>query len=992
MFRLIAFSVCLTCAAIAQLSPDESLAKMKVADGLELTLFAAEPDLYNPTTIDIDAQGRVWVCEARNYRLFRQPITDKSGDRIRVLEDTDGDGRCDKATTFYQHPDLQAPMGIAVLGDRVYVCQSPDLFYLEDTDKHGVADKRTVILTGFGGVDSDHAVHGVCFGPDGYLYFSNGDTGLDVTDKSGNRVHVGKDAPHLAASVLRCDLDGNHLELLAEGMRNPYEPAVDPWGNVFISDNDDDGNEQTRVNFVMDGANYGYWPKRKGDRRLDEVHWNTDRPGVMPTMIKTGFGSPTGLMFYQGTLLPEKYQNTLIHSDAGPRVIRSYRPQANGAGFSATSEMLVSNDDDTWFRPSDVCAAPDGSVYISDWYDPGVGGHRMGDVARGRIYRLAPKGAKSTAPELDLTSDAGLSAALNSPNQARRYLAYAELRKRAEADDTALVDSISANGAGGDKARALWLSAMNKTSVAAAIEKGLNEKDAAIRALSVRAASNAKQSDLIAAHVQDADPRVRGQIALALASKSGDTKASKALIEVAKQYDGSDRFYRESLGIAFRGKESWAFNEVIARLGDKWDARLAGIVTQLHPPDALPLVKTALADKKLDVALHSRALEALDAIGTPEAGQEIVAVLTTDAQPELKSHALHLLARDGGDAWRGVTEADAMRTYLATALGDAALRDSAMSFIAETQLVPMLPNAVAVAMDETATAESRVKALVTVQAIGTRAKRGDTANALPQIAKLIETGDDATRSAAVKALSTFKGDDATDVLKSALINAQADMPVRREALHALAGSRSGANTLVALAEQKAIPQELLLDATELLNSHSSEQIRLMAQKVLPRAATRDGQALPPLSELLALPGDPARGKDVFYNPDRAQCYRCHVINGEGKNVGPDLSKIGQKASKENLFDSILNPSAAIAPEYKVWILSSFEEGTLSGFLKTDTAETVELMDSAGVTARLDPKDILERTESTASLMPTGLSSALTAQELADVVAFLQTLK
>ena len=141
-----------------------------------------------------------------------------------------------------------------------------------------------------------------------------------------------------------------------------------------------------------------------------------------------------------------------------------------------------------------------------------------------------------------------------------------------------------------------------------------------------------------------------------------------------------------------------------------------------------------------------------------------------------------------------------------------------------------------------------------------------------------------------------------------------------------------------------------------------------------------------------MPGDAARGKDVFYNPDRAQCYRCHVVNGEGKNVGPDLSKIGQKGSKENLFDSILNPSAAIAPEYKVWILSSFEEGTLSGFLKSDTAEAIELMDSAGVTARLDPKDIVERTESTASLMPTGLSSALTAQELADVVAFLQTLK
>ena len=200
--------------------------------------------------------------KAANYRLFNQEIVDEAGDRIRVLEDADGDGVCDKATTFIQDPSLQAPMGIAVLGDRVYVCQSPDLFYLKDTDGDGVADEREVVLTGFEGVDNDHAIHGVTFGPDGRLYFSVGDRGMDVTDKSGNRIVAGKAAknpPHPAAVVLRSDLEGEHLELLAEGMRNPYEPVVDPFGNVFISDNDDDGNQQARINYVLEGGNYGYW-------------------------------------------------------------------------------------------------------------------------------------------------------------------------------------------------------------------------------------------------------------------------------------------------------------------------------------------------------------------------------------------------------------------------------------------------------------------------------------------------------------------------------------------------------------------------------------------------------------------------------------------------------------------------------------------------------------------------------------------------------------
>ena len=230
--------------AFAQIPAEDSLAGMEVAPGLEISLFASEPDFRNPTCIDVDAQGRVWVAEAVNYRLFNQEIQDEAGDRIRVLEDTDGDGRCDKAWTYYQDPSLQSPMGIAVLGERVYVCQSPDLFYLEDTDDDGVADKRTVVLTGFGGVDHDHAIHGVTFAADGMLYMSNGDRGLDVTDSFGNRVHAGEDAPLQAATVLRTDLEGKRLEWLASNMRNPYEPTVDSFGNVYISDNDDDGNER----------------------------------------------------------------------------------------------------------------------------------------------------------------------------------------------------------------------------------------------------------------------------------------------------------------------------------------------------------------------------------------------------------------------------------------------------------------------------------------------------------------------------------------------------------------------------------------------------------------------------------------------------------------------------------------------------------------------------------------------------------------------------
>lgn len=205
----------LTCLpALAQLNPQAGLEALTPADGLAVTLFAAEPVLINPTCMDIDAQGRVWVCEGVNYRLFNQPKTRDNGDRIRVLEDTDGDGVCDKATTFYQDESLRAPMAIAVLGDRVYVGMSPDLFYLRDTDGDGVADEKTTVLSGFSNEDHDHTLHGIMYGPDNKLYYTVGDRGLEVTDKSGHTVKAGEDTkPYSRATVLSSDLDGEHCSV-----------------------------------------------------------------------------------------------------------------------------------------------------------------------------------------------------------------------------------------------------------------------------------------------------------------------------------------------------------------------------------------------------------------------------------------------------------------------------------------------------------------------------------------------------------------------------------------------------------------------------------------------------------------------------------------------------------------------------------------------------------------------------------------------------------
>ncbi len=189
-FVILFLAACLTwgsaVSALAQQPPEETVKSFTVADGFEATLFASEPMISNPITIDVDTQGRVWVTEGVHYRRARKnpPI-----DRIKVLEDTDGDGRADKMTIFTG--DLNAAMGVCVAGDKIYVPESPNIYVYEDKDGDLKPDgPRQLFLTGFGGENHDHGVHSLVFGPDQKLYMTQGDTGFDVTGPDGTHIQI----------------------------------------------------------------------------------------------------------------------------------------------------------------------------------------------------------------------------------------------------------------------------------------------------------------------------------------------------------------------------------------------------------------------------------------------------------------------------------------------------------------------------------------------------------------------------------------------------------------------------------------------------------------------------------------------------------------------------------------------------------------------------------------------------------------------------------
>ncbi|HVY74271.1 MAG TPA: PVC-type heme-binding CxxCH protein, partial [Puia sp.] len=485
---------------------ENALKGLKVFEGLTVATFATEPMLKNPTNIDVDERGRVWVTEAYNYRpAINGNPTNPAGDRIMILEDTNGDGRADTAKVFYQGPEINAPLGICVLGHKVIISQSPYVWVFYDDNGDDKADRKEILFQGISGEQHDHGVHAFTFGPDGKLYFNFGNAGMQLRDKNNKPVldqdgEVISQKKYKQGLVFRCNPDGSQVDCLAQNFRNPYEVAVDSYGTLWQSDNDDDGNRGVRINYVMEYGNYGYTDEMTGaswqanrtniEDSIPYRHWHLNDPGVVPNLLQTGAGSPTGILVYEGDLLPREFRGQLIHSDAGPNVVRSYAVSKKGAGYTATINNILEGERDKWFRPADVCIAPDGSLIVADWYDPGVGGHQAGDQTRGRIYRVAPPNIAYTIPVENYATPEGVIKALENPNLSVRYHAFTALQAFGSAAIPAL-EKLWKDSSANPRlcARAFWvLVKMKNANATQYIDQAIHSDNPDLRILGIRAA------------------------------------------------------------------------------------------------------------------------------------------------------------------------------------------------------------------------------------------------------------------------------------------------------------------------------------------------------------------------------------------------------------------------------------------------------------------------------------------------------------------------
>ncbi|MEX0647681.1 MAG: PVC-type heme-binding CxxCH protein [Balneolaceae bacterium] len=974
--------------------PEFALAGVEMRDGLEVRLFASEGMVRNPTNMDVDDRGRVWVTEGVNYRPSLNPdIPQKEeGDRIVILEDTSGDGKADKETVFYQGNDINSALGIMVLGNRVIVSKSPDVMILTDTTGNDQADTKEILFTGIDGQEHDHGIHAFVFGPDGKLYFNMGDAGRQIKnadgtiiiDKSGNRV-TEEDGVYRKGMAFRANMDGSELEVIGHNFRNPYEVAVDSYGNVWQSDNDDDGNQSVRINYIMEYGNYGYtdevtgagWRNRRVnmEEAVHEQHWHQNDPGVIPNLLNTGSGSPTGIIIYEGDLLPDVFHNQLIHTEPGHNVVRGYPVQQDGAGYSAEIENIMKGTDNQWIRQVDVAVAPDGSLFIADWYDPGVGGHQYRSPERGRIYRIAPGNSPYHIPEMDYHTVEGAIEALKSPNHETRSKAWLKLNEWGTEAEEALADLWNSDHSR-YRARALWLLSKIDGRGEQYIEQALNDSDPNLRITGLRAA---RQLDIniipvISQLVNDPSPQVRREAVIALRHNESPN-APQLWAELAFQYDGLDRWYLEALGIA--ADRQWdVFFSAWLDLADEDlnDSSSRDIIWRSRSELALPILADIITDPSTDIEETLRYFRAFHFHHDSDIKTNTLISLLNGNHPRQSRIAFYSLQQlDRSDAEQYPIVRQALNQALDIAEGTYEFLDLVERFRLEDrndqliELVMTFPDS----------------------SLGINSARHMLAyGGESHLMSMTGSDNEQVVGNTLTALGQVGNNQSLTLLRSVVLDDDKSLRVRQLAIEAFGhGSWNSEDRLLEMAQQGEIPVELESTAANVLLNAFRSSIREGAREYLQLDNAGDEFVLRPVSELVRETGNVESGRAAY----ERSCQICHQVKGRGINFGPELSAIADKLPREGLYNAILEPNSGIVLGYEGYILQLSDGSQVSGIIQSETSAELVVLMPGGFTNQFSIDEITSREQMEQSLMP-AMQSGMTEQELIDLVEYLTTLK
>lgn len=978
-------------------------------------------------------------------------------ERIYQLRDEDGDGTADRITVFAEGFNSEVTgiaAGVLWHDGWVYVTVAPDLWRLKDTDDDGIADVREVVAHGFGMhiAYAGHDMHGPRLGPDGRIYWSIGDKGVNVTSREGKHFYY----PH-EGCVLRVEPDGAGFEVFARGLRNVQEVAFDAHGNLFGVDNDADmTGEKERVVHIVEGGDGGWRCGHQymgmNSRWMREGIWlpaHDDQPLFVLPPIALSRNGPAGFVWEPGTALNDKLRGRFFLSQFPSGELSALTLQPRDASFIQKSEVQINKG----IMGIGMAWGPDGALYMADW-DGGYPLDEIGavwrvDAAMGRNASARAETQRLLRGEFKTEPDGELAALLAHADQRVRLGAQLELVKRAAFDQ---LGAVTADAAAPELARlhALWglgIGLRHQKTAPAPVQTLLADKLPLLRAQACKMLGDAPQTagdcgPALLPLLEDADATVRLQAALAL-GKLRVSGAAEALLAMAAR-DGADPTLRHAVASGLAGCASSDALAALHRHDALW-VRAAALLAlrrqasplaavfladpeprivdeaarAIHDDEGIPAAwpqLAALADsaRPLGGMTRRRALNAAFRLGGAPNATRLLAFALDDAQPkDLRLEAVQFLTdwphpprldrvdgmvhdlsgRDAG----GAGEAAAARVDALLALREARLKPAAIAMLVALKVPVSAATMSGIVADSKAPDQVRAAALKLM---------ASQHNSKPELdATLADIWADnqpaALRLAALQVEAEHRPARFPDRLR-AVLAAKNGLVLKQEALALAADAPEKSQSASVLQEwmrrltEDEVPAEWsldLLEAAAALAPASAELAQALAAHEAARPAptlSPAGVPLMPLPPELLRGGDRARGRDIVTNHLGGNCLACHVVEAaEGSNVGPALTGIGKLQTREFILESLLSPGAIIAPGFGTVALTTRSGASLAGVVTEETPKRLTLRGADGALHEIDRADIATQTPPI-SVMPPMLG-ILSKREIRDVVEYLASL-